>query len=301
MSHFQVNERDIYFILKEQLNYSELCKLAKYRDLDVETLDLLVAEAIKFADGVVAPLQEIGDWQDITLTDNVVHCASGFREAFSLYGQNGWIAATSDPEYGGQGFPRIMGVVVNDLMYGACISFQMAPSLTHGAGRLLESFGTKELKERFIPSMFSADGQEPCASRNLRQALTWLPLEQRRFLKETITGSKERKSLLPGGDHDLTENIIHLALARMQGAPEGVKGISLFIVPKRRCTDQGIPERTSSVLYRARRPCPAWEIRRVSGRGDGKVARHGRHDKENPGIGSPAVGLENVCGSSLLC
>lgn len=239
MSHFQVNERDIYFILKEQLSYGELCKLARYRDLDVETLDLLVAEAIKFADGVVAPLQETGDRQGVTLTDNIVHCASGFREAFSLYGQNGWIAATSDPEYGGQGFPRLMGLVVNDLMYGACISFQMAPSLTHGAGRLIESFGTKELKEKFIPNMFSGRWAgtmcltEPQAGTNLASIRTKAIPEGDHY---RIKGTK---IFITWGDHDLTENIIHLVLARMQGAPEGVKGISLFVVPKMRVRDDG--------------------------------------------------------------
>ena len=109
MSHFKVNERDIYFILKEQLNYGNLCHLARYRDLDVETLDMLVSEAVKFAGGVLGPLQEVGDREGVVLSEGTVRCAPGFREALALYGENGWIAATSDPEYGGQGFPRIAG------------------------------------------------------------------------------------------------------------------------------------------------------------------------------------------------
>jgi len=154
MSHFKVNERDIYFILKEQLNYGDLCKYDKYRDLDVETLDMLVAEAVKFATGVVSPLQEPGDRHGVIFDGGTIRCAQGFREVFSLYGENGWLAATSDPEYGGQGFPGTMGVVISDLMYGACLSFNMAPSLTHGAAHLIESFGAKEHRERYIPKMY---------------------------------------------------------------------------------------------------------------------------------------------------
>jgi len=99
MSHFKVNERDIYFILKEQLHYGDLCKLARYGDMDVETLDMLVSEAVKFAGGIVAPLQELGDKHGVTLNDGKVCCAPGFREAFGLFGENGWLAATSDSLY----------------------------------------------------------------------------------------------------------------------------------------------------------------------------------------------------------
>jgi len=239
MSHFKVNERDIYFILKEQLNYRDLCKLARYRDLDSETLDLTVSEAAKFATGVLGPLQEVGDKHGVVFAEGKVHCAPGFREAFSLFGENGWIAATSDPEYGGQGFPRVMGIVVNDLMYGACISFHMAPSLTHGAGHLIESFGTKELKERFIPNMFAGRWSgtmcltEPQAGSNLASIRT------KAFREGDHFKIKGTKIFITWGDHDLTENIIHLALARIDGAPEGVKGISLFVVPKVRVREDG--------------------------------------------------------------
>lgn len=239
MSHFKVNERDIFFILRDQLNYGDLCKLPRYRDLDVETLDMLVSEAAKFAGGVVGPLQEAGDRQGVVLEDGIVRCADGFRDAFNLYGENGWIAATSDPEYGGQGFPRVMGIVVNDLMYGACISFHMAPSLTHGAGHLIESFGTQELKERFIPNMFGGRWSgtmcltEPQAGSNLASIRTKALREGDHF---KIKGTK---IFITWGDHDLTENVIHLALARIDGAPEGVRGISLFVVPKIRVKNDG--------------------------------------------------------------
>lgn len=239
MSHFKVNERDISFILKKQLNYGDLCKLGRYRDLDEETLDMLVAEAVKFAGGVVAPLQVTGDWHGVTFSEGSVRCAPGYKKAFDLCGENGWIAASSNPEYGGQGFPRLMNTVINDLMYGACISFHMAPSLTHGAGRLIESFGTKELKERYIPNMFAGRWSgtmcltEPQAGSNLGSVRTKAIREEDHF---KIRGTK---IFITWGEHDLSENIIHLVLARIEGAPRGVKGISLFVVPKIRVREDG--------------------------------------------------------------
>ena len=239
MTHFKVNERDIYFILKDQLNYGNLCKLANYRELDVETLDMVVAEAAKFASGIVGPLQEAGDKHGVVLAQSNVSCAPGYRDAFRLYGENGWIAPTGDAEYGGQGFPRVMGVVINDLMYGACISFHMAPSLTHGAGHLIETFGTKELQDRYVANMYSGQWSgtmcltEPQAGTNLGSIRTKAIPEGDHY---RIKGTK---IFITWGDHDLTENIIHLVLARIEGAPEGVKGISLFVVPKNRVRDDG--------------------------------------------------------------
>jgi len=239
MSHFKVNERDIYFILKEQLHYGDLCKLARYRDMDVETLDMLVSEAVKFAGGIVAPLQELGDKHGVTLNDGKVCCAPGFREAFGLFGENGWLAATSDSEYGGQGFPRVMGIVINDLMYGACISFNMAPGLTHGAAHLIESFGTKELKERYIPNMFSGRWSGTMCLTEPQSGSSLASIRTKAFRDGDHFKIKGTKIFISWGDHDIADNVIHLVLARIDGAPEGVKGISLFVVPKTRVCDDG--------------------------------------------------------------
>jgi alkylation response protein AidB-like acyl-CoA dehydrogenase len=239
MSHFKVNENDLFFILKNQLNYGSLCKLDRYRELDEETLDLLVKEALKFARTEIAPLQEIGEKWGVVLENDEVRCAPEFQAAFRLYCENGWTAAARDPEYGGQGFPHMMRIVINDLMYGACQAFNMAPSLTHGAAHLIESFGSRELKERFIPNMFSGQWAgtmaltEPQAGSNLAAIRTSAVPEGDLY---RIKGSK---IFISWGDHDLAENIIHLLLARIEGAPEGVKGISLFVVPKIRINPDG--------------------------------------------------------------
>ncbi len=248
MSHFKANEDDLFFILKNQLHYGDLCKLERYRELDEETLDLLIKEALKFARTEIAPLQEIGEKWGVVLEDGQVRCAPEFREAFRLYGENGWTAAARNPEYGGQGFPHLMRIVINDLMYGACQAFNMAPSLTHGAAHLIESFGSRELKERFIPSMFSGQWAgtmaltEPQAGSNLAAIRTVAVPEGDHY---RIKGSK---IFISWGDHDLAENIIHLLLARIEGAPAGVKGISLFVVPKTRVNPDGTLGEPNDVL-----------------------------------------------------
>ena len=134
MSHFKINQKDIFFILKEQLNYGSLCTLDRYRRLSEKAFDLLISEALKFARGVVDPLQEVGEQFGFKFEDGKVTSPPEFKKAFKQYGKDGWTAAARDPEYGGQGFPHMMRIVINDLMYGACQSFNMAPSLTHGAG-----------------------------------------------------------------------------------------------------------------------------------------------------------------------
>ena len=248
MSHFKVNEKDLFFILKNQLNYGSLCRLDRYRELDEETLDLLVNEAVKFARTEIAPLQEIGEKWGVVLENGEVRCAPEFRAVFRLYGENGWTAAARDPEYGGQGFPHMMRIVINDLMYGACQAFNMAPSLTHGAAHLIESFGSRELKVRFIPRMFSGQWAgtmaltEPQAGSNLAAIRTAATPEGDHY---RIKGSK---IFISWGDHDLAENIIHLLLARIAGAPEGVKGISLFVVPKVRVNPDGTLGEPNDVL-----------------------------------------------------
>jgi alkylation response protein AidB-like acyl-CoA dehydrogenase len=239
MGHFKVNQKDIFFILKEQLDYGRLCTLDRYQGLNEKTLDLLVTEAIGFARGVIDPLNEIGETQGLTFDKGRVLCSAEFKKAFKQYGEDGWIAAARSPKYGGQGFPHLMRIVINDMMYGACQAFNMAPSLTHGAGHLIESFGTEELKKRFVPRMFGGEWAgtmcltESGAGSNLADIQTTAYREGDHF---RIKGTKV---FISWGEHDLTDNIIHLVLARIDGAPEGIKGISLFVIPKIRVNDDG--------------------------------------------------------------
>jgi hypothetical protein len=239
MEHYRVNPKDILFILKEQLNYGSLCSLDRYKDLNEKALDMVVTEAIKFAEGVLDPLQAIGEKWGVQLKDCKVSCAPEFREAFKQFGENGWIALVSDAHYGGQEFPRMMDIVVHDFMYGACQSFAMCPGLTLGAAHLIETFATDEFKERYVPKMLSGEWAgtmaltEPNSGSDLSDIKTTAYREGDHF---KIKGTK---IFISWGDHDLADNIIHLLLAKIEGAPAGTRGISLFIVPKIRVKEDG--------------------------------------------------------------
>ena len=251
MGHFKINQKDIQFILKEQLGYGSLCALERYQGLNEKTLDMLVAEAVNFAKGVLDPLQDIGEAWGVRLEDGKVSSPPEFREAFQRYGQDGWIAASRNMTYGGQGFPHMMRIVVNDLMYGACQSFNMAPSLTHGAAHLIESFANEDLKETYVPRMYAGEWAgtmcltEPDAGSNLAALTTTAYPEGDHF---RIKGAK---IFISWGDHDLTDNIVHLLLARIEGAPPGVKGISLFVVPKVRVAADGTLGASNDVVCTA--------------------------------------------------
>jgi len=239
MGHFKVNRNDLFFVLKNQLDYGSLCSLERYRDLTAEMFDMIVTEAIHLARTVVEPLQELGEKQGVSLAEGTVSCPPEFKEAFRQFGRDGWIALARDTTYGGQGFPHMMRIVVNDLMYGACQAFNMAPSLTHGAAHLIESFADENLKSLYVPRMYGGEWAgtmcltEPDAGSNLANIQTTAYPEGSHY---RIKGSKV---FISWGDHDLTDNIIHLLLARIEGAPEGVKGISLFVVPKVRVHADG--------------------------------------------------------------
>jgi alkylation response protein AidB-like acyl-CoA dehydrogenase len=248
MPHFKVNQKDIFFILKEQLNYGSVCSLERYKGLNEKALDLLVTEALRFARGVVDPLQEIGEQFGVKFEDGNVTCPAEFKKVFKQYGQDGWTAAVRDPVYGGQGFPHMMRIVVNDLMYGACQSFNMAPSLTHGAAHLIESFGDRELKERFIPKMFDGTWAGTMCLTEADAGSNLAALQTTAYPAGDHYKIKGSKIFISWGDHNLTENIIHLVLARIDGAPEGVKGISLFVVPKMRTNPDGSIQGPNDVL-----------------------------------------------------
>ena len=246
--HFKVNRNDLFFILKNQLNYGSLCSLERYKGLKEEMLDMVVTEAINLAKGVVDPLQEIGEKGGVKFDRGKVSCPPEFKKAFRQFGEDGWIGLSRDTTYGGQGFPHMMRIVVNDLMYGACQAFNMAPSLTHGAAHLVERFAAENLKKLFVPRMFGGEWAgtmcltEPDAGSNLANIRTTAYPEGDHY---RIKGSK---IFISWGDHDLTENIVHLVLARVEGAPEGVRGISLFVVPKIKVNPDGSLGASNDVL-----------------------------------------------------
>jgi alkylation response protein AidB-like acyl-CoA dehydrogenase len=239
MEHYRVNQKDILFILKEQLNYGTLCSLDRYKDLNEKALDMVVTEAIKFAQEVLDPLQAIGEQWGVQLKDGKVSCAPEFRVAFKQYCENGWLALASDTRYGGQEFPRMMDVVAHDFMDGACQSFAMCPGLTLGAAHLIETFATDEYKELYIPRMLNGQWAGTMALTEPNSGSDLSGTQTMAFREGDHFKIKGTKIFISWGDHDVADNVIHLALARIEGAPEGTRGISLFIVPKIRVNPDG--------------------------------------------------------------
>ncbi len=248
MASYKVNPKDIFFILKDQIGYGKLCEFERYKELDEETLDMLVNQAIKFAHAEIAPLFDIGEKWGVVFENGIVKNPPEFKKSFQVVAENGWIAPCEDPEWGGQGFPRMMTIILNDFFYGACQAFNMAPSLTHGAGHLIESFGTEELKNTYLSNMYNGKWAGTMALTEANAGSNLAALKTMAYREGDHFKIKGSKTFISWGDHDLTENIIHLALARIEGAPEGVRGISLFIIPKVRVNPDGSLGQPNDVL-----------------------------------------------------
>ncbi len=219
-----VNE--MLFILNDVLGF-------EHEDLDPETCEAVLDEAAKLASGVLAPLNKTGDEQGAVLKDGQVKTADGFKDAYKAYCDGGWNAVPFDADYGGQGLPWALAFPIQEMWQGANMSFGLCPLLNQGAVEAILSHGSEEQKEYYLPKLISGEWTgtmnltEPQAGSDL--GLLRAKAEPQGDGTYIITG---QKIFITYGDHDFTENIIHLVLARTPDAPDDVKGISLFIVPK---------------------------------------------------------------------
>ncbi len=202
-------------------------------DLDAGMVSAILEEAGKLASGVLAPLNESGDKEGATWADGVVKTASGFKEAYQQYQQGGWNAVPFDPAFGGQGLPWVMSFPVQEMWQSANMSFGLCPLLNQGAVEAILHHGAKELQDYYLPKLISG---EWTGTMNLTEPHAGSDLALLRSKAERAGDGTYRifgqKIFITYGEHDMAENIIHLVLARLPDAPEGVKGISLFIVPK---------------------------------------------------------------------
>lgn len=236
---FPINMRDIRFVLYEQLGIDRLCEFDKFKDFSRETFDMVLEEAAKLAAEVIAPLNSISDKEGCTFEKGKVKVPAAFHEAFKKYCEGGWIAASVDAEAGGQGLPESVGIAAAEMFVGACCSFTTYPGLTRGAANLIQSFGTPEQKKLFLENMYSGKWTgtmcltEPQAGSAVGDIKTMAKKDGDHYL---IQGTK---IFITAGEHDLAENIVHAVLARTENAPPGVKGLSLFIVPKIRVNPDG--------------------------------------------------------------
>ena len=232
MSAYVAPLKDIRFVLSELAGLAEVAKLPGYAEATPDTVDAILEEAAKFASGVLDPLNHTGDQEGARWKDGAVTTPKGFKDAYRQYVEGGWGALPIDAEWGGQGLPRLVATPVEEMWCSANMSFSLCPMLTQGAIHALELRGAPALQKTFLPKMASG---EWTGTMNLTepQAGSDLALLKTRAVREgdhyRISG---QKIFITFGEHDYTDNIVHLVLGRTPDAPEGVKGISLFIVPK---------------------------------------------------------------------
>jgi len=241
MAQLISDRRDIEFVLHELLEAENLSKIHEdFADFNKKTIDLIISEAKNFAVKELLPSNKEGDEQGCTLEDGKVTTPESFKRLFDLFNEGEWLAPTEDPEWGGQGMPFTVASAAAEYFNGANYPFMMYPGLTQGAGHLVEEFGTREQKDIYLKNMYTGKWTgtmlltEPGAGSDVGALTTKaIPNGDGTY---SIIGEK---IFISGGDHDLTENIIHPVLARIQDAPEGTKGVSLFLVPKYRVNEDG--------------------------------------------------------------
>ena len=226
--------RDIKFVMQEMLNVGQLTEYEKFAEADTDTLDAILEESGKFASEVLTPLNAVGDHEGCTRHDDgSVTTPTGFKEAYQQVVANGMMGLSESPEYGGMGMPSIWSTATGEMQSSANMAFAMYPGLTGSAAKAIRIGGSPEQKNTYLPKMISGDWTgtmnltEPHCGTDLGLLKTKAVPNADGSYK--ITG---QKIFISAGEHGMSENIIHLVLARIEGAPEGVKGISLFIVPK---------------------------------------------------------------------
>ncbi|MBU0462625.1 MAG: acyl-CoA dehydrogenase [Proteobacteria bacterium] len=249
MAQSIADRRDQEFVLHEMLDASDLANHQLFKEFNKKTMDMIVSEARNLAVKEFLPVNKDGDEQGCTLENGNVRAPESFHKVYKLFCEGEWIAMCDDPEFGGQGMPQVLATTAGELFTGANCSFLMYPGLTHGAGKLVEEFGTKEQKQLYLTNLYTGKwaGTMCLTESEAGSDVGNLSTTAKRNADGTftITGNK---IFISGGDHDLTENIIHPVLARIEGAPAGTRGISLFLVPKYRVNKDGSPGKANDVV-----------------------------------------------------
>ncbi len=240
---------DMKFILNDVFNAEQFWQANEnLAHIDAATAEAILEEMAKFAQNVTLPINRTGDEEGVTFSNGNVTTPAGFKEAFKQYAEGGWIGLGADEEWGGQGMPKMLTVLADEMLFATNPSFLLYPLLSVGAGMALNSYASQEQKETYLPKIYSGEWSgtmcltEPHAGTDLGIIKT--KAERNEDGTYNITGTK---IFITGGDHDLAENIIHLVLAKTPDAPAGSRGISLFIVPKFMVNEDGsIGERNTA-------------------------------------------------------
>ena len=248
MSNYNAPIRDMQFVMRELAGLDAVAALPGCEDASPDVVDAILEEAGKFAGGVLAPLNWTGDQEGARWDNGVVHTATGWKEAYKQFAEAGWTALACEPEFGGQGLPKLVSTAVMEMWKSANMAFSLCPMLTNGAIESIKLRCTDEQKAAYLPKMVSGEWTgtmnltEPQAGSDLAAVRTRAVPQGDGTYK--IFG---QKIFITYGEHDMTDNIIHLVLARLPDAPEGVKGISLFVVPKFLLNADGTPGERNDV------------------------------------------------------
>ncbi len=225
--------RDLTFILNEVLQIDRYSNQPGFADISSDVVDQILEEGAKFAEEVIAPINWTGDKEGCSVTDGVVTTPKGWKDAYLKMVEAGWTSLAADPKYGGQGLPAVVSMSVGQFTAAASAAFSMYPGLTGGAYAGIEASGSDEIKDKYLPKMASG---EWTGTMNLTepQCGTDLGLIRTKAVPQAdgsykLTG---QKIWISAGEHDFADNIIHTVLARIEGAVPGIKGLSLFVVPK---------------------------------------------------------------------
>ena len=225
--------KDMLFNIEHLANIEQVSKIPGFEDAGLETAQAVLEECAKLNEGVIAPLNWDGDKNPSSRKDGVVTTTPGFKEAFKQYAEGGWQGLQHPVDFGGQGLPKTIGAACTEILNSANMSFALCPLLTDGAIEALLTAGSDELKANYLEKLVSGQWT---GTMNLTEPQAGSDLALVRTRAEPLPDGSYKifgtKIFITYGEHDMAENIVHLVLARVQGAPEGVKGISLFVVPK---------------------------------------------------------------------
>jgi len=232
--------KDMMFLLTEFIDLEQLTSLPGNGEVDADLLEAVLEEAGKFASTELLPINQIGDQHGATHSNGEVKAPPGFKEAYDQYIANGWTGIDANPDHGGQGLPKVLHVLIDEMLGATNLAFKLYSELSRGAYHLLDNTASDEIRERYLPNMVAGTWSgtmcltEPHCGTDLGLLTS----------KAVVTGDGHyrvsgSKIFITSGDHDLTENILHLVIARIEGAPEGTRGISLFLVPKFLVNDDG--------------------------------------------------------------
>ena len=233
MQIYKAPLRDMRFVIHEMLDAEQLSRLPGFEEATSETIDAIMEEGARFCEDKLLPLNRIGDEEGCTYENGVVRTPTGFKQAYDDFVGGGWQAISSDPKYGGQGLPALLNFVIEEMVCSTNLAFGVYPLLSRGAAALIERHGSEDVKDTYLPHL--TDGSwsgTMCLTES--QCGTDLGLIRTKAVPagEGVYSISGSKIFISAGEHDLADNIIHLVLAKLPDAPEGVRGISLFLVPK---------------------------------------------------------------------